>query len=60
MQIEINDKALEGKLERIARQDGVPVEQVAIDLINSALDDDAAAIRACRHKIFSHKTTHRI
>ena len=46
MHIEINDKAIAGKLERIANQDGVPVEQVAIDLINSALADDAAAIKA--------------
>ena len=46
MQIEINDEVLTGKLERIARQDGVSVEQVAVDLINSALDDDAAAIKA--------------
>lgn len=46
MHIEINDKALEGKLERIAHQDGVPVEQVAVDLINSALDDDAVAVKA--------------
>jgi len=47
MQIEINDDTLTGKLERIARQDGIPVEQVAVDLINSALDDDdAAAVQA--------------
>ena len=46
MQIEINDKVLTGKLERIARQDGVSVEQVAVDLINLALDDDAAAVKA--------------
>ena len=46
MQIEINDEVLTSKLERIAVQDGVSVEQVAVDLINSALDDDAAAIKA--------------
>ena len=42
MQIEINDSALTGKLERIANQDGVPVEQVAVDLLNSALAEEVA------------------
>ena len=46
MQIEINDKALEGKLEIIAAQDGVPVEQVAVDIIHTALADEEAAVRA--------------
>ena len=46
MQIEINDKVLASKLECIALQDGVSVEQVVVNLINSALDDDAAAIKA--------------
>ena len=46
MQIEINDEVLTSKLERIALQDGMPVEQVAVDLINSALNDDAVAIKA--------------
>ena len=43
MQIEINDSTLTGKLERIAHQEGVPVEQVAVDLPNSALAEEAAA-----------------
>ena len=38
MQIEINDDTLTGKLERIAQQDGVSVEQVAVDFIKSGLD----------------------
>lgn len=42
MQITINDSILTSKLERIALQGGVPVEQVAIDLLNSALAENAA------------------
>ena len=42
MQIEINDNALTSKLERIASQDGVSVEQVAVDLLNSALAEEVA------------------
>ena len=42
MHIEINDSALTSKLERIASQDGVSVEQVAVDLLNSALAEEVA------------------
>ena len=42
MQIEINDSTLTDKLERIAHQDGVSVEQIALDLLNSALAEEAA------------------
>ncbi len=42
MQIEINDSTLTSKLERIAHQDGVSVEQIAVDLLNSALTEEAA------------------
>ncbi len=45
MQIEINDSTLTGKLERIAHKDGVSVEQVAVDLLNLALAEEAAVDR---------------
>lgn len=45
MQIEINDTTITRKLERIAQQDGLSVEQVAVDLINSALSHEGEAKR---------------
>ena len=42
MQIKINDSALTSKLEHIAHQDGVSVEQVAVELLNSALAEETA------------------
>ncbi|MEM0965343.1 MAG: hypothetical protein AAGJ81_04205 [Verrucomicrobiota bacterium] len=42
MLIEITDAEIAGKLEHIAAQDGVSVEQVAVDFIKSGVDQSDA------------------